>query len=65
MSKGCSWLENGLYIETYTRSDFNDPVSRDLGLKSCCRIYHYKDTKGGANAVFPFKKYGTYFSFLC
>ncbi len=57
MSRGCSWLKNGLYIETYTRPDFNDPVSHDLGLKSCCRIYHYKDTKGGANAVFPFKKY--------
>lgn len=35
---GCPWLEEGLYIDTKTYKDFDDPVSGNLGVRSCCRI---------------------------
>lgn len=34
---GCPWLEQGLYLDTRTYNDLNDPVSGDVAVKSCCR----------------------------
>lgn len=54
MSKGCMWLSNGLYIETYTKKDFNSPISNDLALKSCCRILSPTD---GADSTFAYEQF--------
>ncbi len=35
---GCVWLEEGMYIEASRDPTLNDPVSKNIGIKSCCRI---------------------------
>lgn len=48
------WLNNGLYIETYPKKEFNSPVSGDLALKSCCRM---TAVPGTSNYTVPYEKY--------
>ena len=46
---GCVWLEEGMYFESYADPNLNDPISQNIGVKSCCRIQGLPDAYNGSS----------------